>query len=308
MFERRTKVIDALGPRTALLSETLSINEIVRANTRAFCASIARREPLHGFTQVVFVGAHADDEVIGYGTVLSQIPNALAIQVTDSAPKVPKHIEDPAAAERFKTRIRAVRRDELTAALNLAGHNPARRECLGEADQDVMNRMGATAAALAERFEKNKIAFVLTHAYEGGHPDHDAVAASVHLAKEILARKGIYIGIIETPLYKGVPGDQTQRIWQEFADGVSTSSEDTFIKILTPREQALKRAMYAAHASQAHIFTNTFDDRELFRVAPNYDFSVPPNNGHVTNIFPEFGLTHEKWLDLISEARRQVRL
>lgn len=308
MWEKRNILPDALGPRTALLSESFGINEIVRANTRALCAGIVGRERLEKITQVAVVTAHADDEAIGYGTILSQIPNALAIQVTDSAPKVPKHIEDPVEAEEFKTRIREVRRNELHTALDLAGHNPSRRECLGEADQDVMNRMGSVAAALADRFEKNKIAFVLTHAYEGGHPDHDAVATSVHLAKELLARKGIYIGIIETPLYKGVPGDQKQRVWQEFADGVRVSGEDTFSKVLTPDEQALKRGMYGAHASQAHIFTKTYDDRELFRVAPAYDFSEPPNNGHVTDIFPEFGLTHEKWLALVSQAREEIGL
>lgn len=293
---------DALGPRTALLTESFGIYEIVRANTRALCSAIVAREKVADFTQVAVVTAHADDEAIGYGTVLSQIPNALAIQVSDSAPKVPASIGDFETAEDFKTHIREVRRAELNTALNLAGHNPSRRECLGVADQDVMNHMENTALALADRFEKNRIAFVMTHAYEGGHPDHDAVAVSVHLAKELLARKGIYIGIIETPLYKGTPGNQEQRIWQEFADGVPVSAEDMFTKVLTPDEQILKRAMYAAHASQAHIFSKTFDDRELFRVAPAYDFTSPPNNGHVTDLFPEFGLTHEKWQELVESA------
>ncbi len=275
---------------------------------RDFCHKLTKREAFEKMPKVAIVTAHADDEVIGYGTVLSQLPEALTIQVTDSTPKVPTSIGQFSTVDEFKAHIKQTRRDELDTALNLAGHNPYSRECLGYSDQDVMNKITETALALTDKFRKERVEFVMTHAYEGGHPDHDAVTAAVHLTKELLAKENIPVTIIETPLYKGVPGKPNERIWQEFAEGFRVSANDTFVKKLTPEEVELKRKLYAAHASQAHVFTKTFDDRELFRVAPTYDFNIPPNNGVVSNIFPEFGLTHDKWRELIHDARWRLGL
>jgi N-acetylglucosamine malate deacetylase 2 len=76
----------------------------------------------------------------------------------------------------------AARRQELLAALRLAGIEATRTVQLGMPDQEASFRLVELAAALAAKFSALRPEVVMTHAYEGGHPDHDATAFAVHTA------------------------------------------------------------------------------------------------------------------------------
>src|SRR6478735_3593004 len=106
-------------------------------------------------------------------------------------------------------------------------------------------RARCVARALVRLFLERATDIVLTNAYEGGHPDHDAAAFAVHAAVELLRREGRDIAIVEMPFYRA-DGDG----WavQRFAP--APAAVETVLA-LGDRDRAMKRQMLAAHSTQA---------------------------------------------------------
>src|SRR3954454_10433509 len=120
--------------------------------------------------KVAIVVAHADDETIAAGGSMHLMPNVLLVHVTDGAPR---RVDDAARAGFDSPEAyAAARAAELDAAMALSGTDPV-REMLGVADQDASDAIAEIATRLRQLFRTHAITAVLTHAYEGGHPDHD---------------------------------------------------------------------------------------------------------------------------------------
>ena len=126
--------------------------------------------------RVAVVVAHPDDETIGCGAQLARFRDLLLVHVTDGAPRSRADAADYAT----------MRAAELAAVLDLAGIPRERTVALGVVDQEAALAMAAIARRLAEIFADFRPEIVLTHAYEGGHPDHDATCFAVHAAVELI--------------------------------------------------------------------------------------------------------------------------
>jgi len=113
---------------------------------------------------------------------------------------------------------------------------------------------------------------VITHAYEGGHPDHDAAAFVAAHALQLMAAV-TRPALVEMTSYHGALGHFVTGQFLDRADRAVTT------RVLTPEQRARKRAMIAAYASQAHTLAAFELDRERFRAAPSYDFTLPPHEG-----------------------------
>jgi hypothetical protein len=77
---------------------------------------------------------------------------------------------------------------------------------------------------------------------------------------------------------------------------------------LTESEAARKRAMIAAHASQADTLAPFRCDAERFRPAPPYDFTIPPNDGRLLYERMEWGLSGREWSHLARAALAALAL
>ena len=247
---------------------------------------LARRRPVA--LPVALVAAHPDDETIGAGASLRLFGDLLLIHVTDGAPA---NLGDARRAG-FGTLVAyaAARRAELAAALE-AGQTHPRTLALDLPDQGASAEMAALAGRLAAVFAAHGTRVVITHPYEGGHPDHDATALGVHRAVH-----GTSIEVVEMASYHA--GEDGGMATGRFLPG---GGERVEVR-LTPNEQDIKRAMLACFATQRATLAPFGIEREVFRLAPDYDFARPPHLGELHYERHEWGMTGAAWRNLAAAA------
>jgi LmbE family N-acetylglucosaminyl deacetylase len=237
--------------------------------------------------RVVIVTPHPDDETLGFGVVMRRLKGVRLVLATDGSPR-----------DGFMARLlglgtveayRDARHHELLAAIALAGLPPDALTRLEIPDKEGAWNVGRIAEALRRFFAEHETEAVLTNAYEGGHPDHDAVAAAV-----ALATRGTGIEVIEGPLYRQSDG---RFAVQTFVPVEGIPIVETR---LTPEEAAHKLAMLACYRTQAAIFAGYEPRVERFRHAPAYDFTQPPNGGAI-NYEVEF-FPWRTWAEAVKPA------
>lgn len=241
---------------------------------------LAGRAPID--TPAVLVAAHPDDETIGAGASLSLFRRLLLVHVTDGAPR--NGADARAAGFATTTDYAAARRRELEAALAAGGADPALAE-LHAPDQEAALAMGELATVLTELMRRHRAAVVIAHPYEGGHPDHDASALIAHLAA---ARAGA-AEIVEMTSYH-LASDGSLATGRFLPNGAPAS-----VIALAPDEQARKRAMVDAFASQRRILAGFGTEQESFRAAPAYDFAAPPHPGALHYEAHDWGMNFPRW-------------
>lgn len=245
---------------------------------------------------VALVLAHPDDETIALGSQLPRIPDLTVVVVTDGAPRDGQD----ARAHGFvgPADYAETRRKELLCSLALAGVEPGQVIRYGIPDQEAVLHLSDIVVRLVDLLARFDL--VVTHAYEGGHPDHDAVAFAVAAAARSIAEKGrLAPAILETPFYHAVRDG-----WgiQTFCD-VSTGGEPGLTLDLHPGERRLKRWMMEAHVTQRRVLALFGDTVERVRAAPEYDFTRPANGGALLYERFGWGITGEIWSRCVAEAR-----
>jgi N-acetylglucosamine malate deacetylase 2 len=246
----------------------------------------------HIAVPVAVVVAHPDDETIGCGAVLRRLPLVRVVHVTDGAPRNMSDAVRLGLSSRESYAM--VRSAELTAALALAGVPLWRHVRLGMTDQTAAFAL----EELVHRLEPLlcQVRIVVTHAFEGGHPDHDAAAFAVHAACALIAARGPCPQIIEMPFYRASNDGwalQSFVPWGKLAETIVVLSAD---------ERELKGRMIAAHSSQRASLSPFRLDRERFRLAPAYDFRELPNGGALLYERYHWGMNGALWRELAAGA------
>ncbi|WP_245524294.1 PIG-L deacetylase family protein [Methylobacterium nonmethylotrophicum] len=247
--------------------------------------------------QVALVVAHPDDESIGCGAQLPRLSGLTVVHVTDGAPRDGRD----AARRGFPdaASYAAARAGELDAALTLAGIPPERRIGLLHPDQGVAAIIAPLARHLAALFAERGIGVALTHAYEGGHPDHDAVALAVQGARRLLGHERL--AVIEMPFYHAGPDGL------EAGSFLPTDPPRRAIALhLDPEDCAFKAALFSAHASQAATLNLVPIALERFREAPEDRFDALPNGGRLLYEAWGLGLTGARFRALAEAAGREI--
>lgn len=246
--------------------------------------------------RIALVAAHPDDETIGAAGLLmlaadaprDAAPDITVLHVTDGAPRDGRDAQ--AAGCPDWRAYRALRRDELADAMAVAGFPAERLECLGYADQEAVRHLEELTHRLAGRFRDLDADVVLTHAYEGGHPDHDAAALAVHAAYEVLRRDGRRVPtVVEWAGYHGAAGSLAAQEFLPHPDAPVVTVP------LAPRQQERKRRMLGAFASQARTLAPFGAEAERFRRAPRHAFTRPPHEGALMYEIWGMPITGEQW-------------
>jgi N-acetylglucosamine malate deacetylase 2 len=210
---------------------------------------------------LVFV-AHPDDEALGCALLLQRAEHATVVFATDGAP----HDEFFWKASGSRQRLALIRQVEASGAMQTVGISDFHFFDLP--DQQLHLHCEPAIAWLSDVVRASKPSAILTHAYEGGHPDHDACSF-------IAAEAGRLLGleVWEMPLYHRAGGEF---ITQKFLTG-----REDFALDPSDSEWQQKRVMLARYTSQGD-FIESFPDRvERFRRQPPYDYSLPPHTGQL---------------------------
>jgi LmbE family N-acetylglucosaminyl deacetylase len=268
------------------------------ATLQRFCATHAESR----LPATLVVAAHPDDEAIGAGARIAALAKGCTVlHLTDGAP-----VDRRCFPERLGGLSRAayarVRREEARCALALAGIDESRATCLGLRDQEAAFELVAAAEHIADAVCRLRPEVVLTHAYEGGHPDHDATAFAVHAARSLARERGnVRFTIVEMTGYHDRAGTTMRGEFLPF----ETQADEIAIE-LDEDERKLKRAMFAAYASQREILGPFRSDTERFRVSPSYDFRAPPHDGRLHYERFGIGMGGAMWRALARAALKKL--
>jgi LmbE family N-acetylglucosaminyl deacetylase len=245
---------------------------------------------------LVVVVAHPDDETIAVGGILPRFPVEAIIHVTDGAPRNLSGARD-AGFERRED-YAAARRTELLNSMSEAGVAENRLHSLGVIDQEASFQMGDIARKLGDLLAKLHAATVLTHVYEGGHPDHDSTAWAVHAA---CARVAPAARIWEFAGYHARDGAMEIGLFPAGGDQGEAI-------VLTEEARERKRRMFECFGTQSQMLRNFPIDAERFRPAPAYDFALAPHSGQLLYEQFDWGMTGIRWRALAAAATAELGL
>lgn len=245
----------------------------------------------------MLVFAHPDDESIAVGGRLGRFREAHLVHVTDGAPRN----EQDSRAHGFPSwrEYRDARAEELTQALQAGGTPEMSRECFGFADQEASLHLVEIAELLVDRFRRYRPIVVFTHPYEGGHPDHDACAFAVHHAAKSLEAEeaGSAPLIVEAAFYNG---GSSGLLSGDFLPSAQRTEQVAFA--LMREELERKHKILACFTTQQETLRGLPVDWERFRVAPEYDFTRPPDAPRVLYESFPWGMTSSRFCELARQA------
>lgn len=220
----------------------------------------------------VLISAHPDDETLAAGALLRHLRSVSVLHVTDGAPRDRRFF--PPEIRLSRAGYAALRHDEAVAALALAGVPAERVRALRVIDQEAVRDLPRLVRELFQHIAEASPALVITHPYEGGHPDHDAAAFAVHAAIALLRRAGREAPLLlEAASYHGAGGGFTPGEFLPAPDRPEARFD------LSPAAAAQKRAMLACFVSQREVIAAFPVRSERIRVAPAYDFTRAPHEG-----------------------------
>jgi LmbE family N-acetylglucosaminyl deacetylase len=239
--------------------------------------------------KTVLIVAHPGDETLACAGLLPRLADVCVLHVTDGAPRNSgdarrhgfTHWADYARA----------RRKELESAAAIAGIPAAAMKSLGVPDQGAAMQLAMLTRAMLGFIAGAEL--VLTHAYEGGHPDHDAVAFAVAAARARM--RGRAPLVLELPLYRH---DSTLAADGAAGPGVALH--------LTQEERARKARMLAEFATQQEALVGFGVRDEIYRIAPAHDFTQPPTEALYDSY--DWGITGGRFAQLARAARGELGL
>ena len=301
----------------ALLAEKVGMDALLH-----LCAPDA--EPPRPAAMMVL--AHPDDEIVGSASLLPALTLAAFVYLTDGSPRTLHDAE--AAGCDTREQYACMRRGELLSALESVGIDAKRVEFVDGVDQEAYSQLVSLTLWLEILIREHSPEIILTHPYEGGHPDHDAAAFAVHAARRRIASVGdrapviaeftsYHLGrasVADEPLPKMHGASRTIRsaaaepsgdlgsTWEFGTFLPNADSRHVLTRRLAPDEITLKRRLIGCYASQRDVLRRVPLEVERYRVAPEYDFTRAPHEGRLLYEQFPWGITGAHWREQAGAA------
>lgn len=259
----------------------------------------------------MLLAAHPDDEVIGAGGQYAAMGRLELVHLTDGASS---HRTAWKRGWPSRGRYAACRLQESLKAASLCGV-AASATVLGARDGSASLGLVATVGKLARLLDASRPDLILTHAYEGGHPDHDAAAFVAKAACALVPGVPMWemtgyhaAAASDEPNVTGSVGTVAIETGRFLAPAVPVCPPEVVIA-LDAQASRLKQRMLDCFASQRHVLAMIAPDlaAERFRPAPDYDFRMPPHAGQLLYEAQDWvHCTGAQWRALAEEASRRL--
>ncbi len=239
--------------------------------------------------------AHPADEVVGAGCLISKLVDVTILHITDGAPS-DMHDAEAAGFSQREDYARA-RREECLAALALADVPRDRVVDFAITDHDAAHYLADLTKKITTFLQQSAADIVITHPYEGGHPDHDAAAFATHGALRLMKENGFRPPVLfEMALH---PSSDFKAKLPEFLPG---SERETTTLLLDKRAEELKQKMFACFTTQKESLELSPMGPERFRQPLKYDFTAPPPNGKLYYENFDWAPRSDEWQSLAAQA------
>ncbi|HWE85932.1 MAG TPA: PIG-L family deacetylase [Terracidiphilus sp.] len=261
----------------------------------------AREGDVTPMPRALLVFAHPDDETVGLGARLRRFRQAHLIIATDGVPRD----EEDSRTHGFPSAIqyRHARARELDDMLSSAGVGHMFHDSLGISDQQASFQLPALTRRIAEHIRSFRPEVIVTHPYEGGHPDHDACAFAVHYACVLAASpSGVRPLVAEAAFYHAGPAGLKTEVFL-----ANPAEPQQVVRVLSPKERTHKRQRLDCFYTQRVPLALFPCTAERFRFAPHYDFTRPPHSGPTWYDHFPWGITSGRFCRLAAEAARELR-
>jgi LmbE family N-acetylglucosaminyl deacetylase len=244
--------------------------------------------------RLAVLAAHPDDETIGASVLLARCRNACVIFVTDGAPR--DNELWPETIEGSREQYAAIRRHEAERALAHAGIPARQITWLGGVDQEAIFTVPQLLARLLHRVDELQPELLVTHPYEGGHPDHDCAALLASIALRPFRK---HMPLFEITSYHARDG---RLVTGEF---LGSNPAEEWLFELSAEDKIRKSKMFAEYRSQQEVLKSFGMDRERVRLARAYDFREPPHEGKLWYECLGWAMTGERWRALAAAAEER---
>ncbi len=239
--------------------------------------------------------AHPADEVVGAGCLISKLVDVTVLHVTDGAPCDMAEVE--AAGFKERSEYAEARKRECISALAIANVPEDRVIDFEVTDHCASNYLADLTKRITTFLQQSGADIVVTHPYEGGHPDHDATAFATHAALRLMKENGFRPpALFEMALH---PSEDFKAKLPEFLPG---PERETTTLLLDEGAMRLKRRMFACFQTPRECLRVSPFGPEKFRQPSSYDFTTPPHIGklHYENF--DWALRSGEWQTLASKA------
>lgn len=253
--------------------------------------------------RLLVIAAHPDAETAGAASLLTTLPDCAVLHLSDG---VPRDRALWASGARTRDAYAIQRRGEALAAMEIAGILPSDVHCLGLQDQELVFHLADIARELVRWMIALSPELVITHSYEGGHPDNDAAAFAASAARDLLLRSGQRAPmLLEMALYHGAGGELTIGQFVASDDVGPPQIQCAFRGAALDRKHEMLRCFESQGDELAPFFEVEY---ERFRPAPRHDFASPPHVGPL--YYEQRGLEMEgaTWRALAARARGELSL